>query len=160
MVVAQRKYNYIEEEATYQPPKKNNKNKNKKNNEIKASYKLKMIFSIIIIASLGIGILLGYAKVTELKYKINGLNKEITQLEGSIENYRVAVEGTKRSDIIEKRAKEELGMQYPEKTQMVFLKIEGVSNTKEKSKIDEEEKETSLIADIKGTFQKIFALLD
>ncbi|TCO79313.1 cell division protein FtsL [Marinisporobacter balticus] len=164
MVVAQRKYNYLEEEAIYQPPKKNNANKHKESKKIKTIHKVQMILSIIIIASLCIGILLGYVKVSELKYKVNGLNKEIEQLEGVAENLRVDVEGIKRSDIIEKSAKEELGMQYPEKTQMVFLSVDNSkmpksANAKEKAKL-EKEKKTSIIAGIKGTVHKLFTLLD
>lgn len=164
LVVAQRKYNYVEDQTERKQIKQNKEIKNKKSKEIKPIHKIQMIFSLMVIASLCIGIIFGYAKLTELKYKINGLNKEIQQLEAHIENLRVEVEGIKRSDIIEKKAKETLGMQFVQKEQMVYLNIhsddivDGLN--KEKKEIYKDTSKTRLLTDVKGKIQKFLALLD
>ncbi|QEK11946.1 cell division protein FtsL [Crassaminicella thermophila] len=164
LVLAQRKYNYLEEQAEDKKQKQYKEIKNKKNKEIKAIHKLQMIFSLIVIASLCIGIIFGYVKLTELKYKINGLNKEIKQLEAHIENLRVEVEGIKRSDIIEKKAKEELGMQFVKKEQMVYLNINSDNivnrSNEEKKEANKNMNDTSLLTSVKGKINKILALLD
>ncbi|MCT4605357.1 MAG: cell division protein FtsL [Marinisporobacter sp.] len=164
MVVAQRKYNYVEEEVKQQRPKKNHKKEPKQKPKIKASHKLQMIFSIVLIGILCIAMLLGYAQLSELKYKIYGLNKEIHELEANIQNLKVQAESVKRSELVEKKAKETLGMQYPDKSQMVFIKLESNnrvtdSNTGEKETNEEENKE-GLGEKIKGTFYKVLSLLD
>ncbi|QXM05807.1 septum formation initiator family protein [Crassaminicella indica] len=165
MVVAQRKYSYVEEEIKQPQPKKSNKKKPKQKVKIKANHKVQMIFGIIMIGSLCIAILLGYARISELKYRIYGLNKEIHQLEIHIENLKVQVDGVKRSDLIEKKAREELGMQYPDKSQMVFIKLDGNNmvdglNTEEKAQIDEAKNKKDLIDKIKGMLHTALSLLD
>ncbi|QZY57189.1 septum formation initiator family protein [Crassaminicella profunda] len=165
MVVAERKYNYMEEEVKQQGPKRNNEKKPKQKVKIKASHKVQMIFSIVMIGSLCITILLGYAKLSELKYEIYGLNKEIHQLEGHIQNLKVQVDGVKRSDLIEKKAREELGMQYPDKSQMAFIKLESnnmVANSKmeENGETQEETNKEGLIGGIKSVFYKVISILD
>ncbi|WP_053956886.1 septum formation initiator family protein [Inediibacterium massiliense] len=163
MIIAQRKYKHMNEKYLQPEPK----NERKKNTEkkIKASHKLQIIFGLLIVGSLCIGILLGYAKLTELKYKINGMNKDIHQMEAQIENLKVEVEEIKRSDWIEKKATEELGMQYPEKSQMEFIhvnsnSIQNALNTQEKAQKYEERDQTGLVAVIKKTASKIIGLLD
>ncbi|WZL74732.1 cell division protein FtsL [Clostridiaceae bacterium 35-E11] len=169
MVVAQRKHHYNEQEIYWESPKANDQQRKEKKNrakhKIKAINKVQMIFSLLLMAMLCIGILLGYVQLTELKYKVNNLSNEIRQLEAYIENLRVEVEKVERSDIIEEKAKVELGMQYPLKEQMVFLDLdhgalENVQNTQEKSVVKEEENGNSLILDVKNSFYKVFSLLD
>lgn len=165
MVVAPRKYNYAEEEVKQQKPKKNNKKEQKQKVKIKASHKIQMIFSIVLIGSLCMAMLLGYAQLSELKYKIYGLNKEIHELEANIQNLKVQVDSVKRSELIEKKAKETLGMQYPDKSQMVFIKLESNNmvadpNTGEIKETHEEKNKEGLGEKIKGTFYKVLSLLD
>lgn len=161
MVVAQRKYDYVEEKI--EKNKQSKKNEEKQKNEFKAIHKIQLVFSLVIITSLCIGILLGYVQLTELKYNINSLRKDLHKVEGSIENLRVDVERMQRTDIIEKKAREELGMQYPKKEQMVFLHLDHKALTNEKEEQEaslDKTNKSSLIQNIKGTLSKVFGLLD
>ncbi len=149
----------------YLQPSPKKERKKKTQNKVKAVHKIQIIFGLLIVGSLCIGILLGYVQLTELKYKINGINKDIHQMQAQIENLKVEVEQIKRSDWIEKRAKEELGMQYPEKSQMEFINVNSNSiqntlNTQEETKKYEESNQKGLVAIIKKTTSKIIGLLD
>ncbi|MDF2546899.1 MAG: ftsL [Anaerosolibacter sp.] len=165
MVVAQRKHEYYAlEDAQNEQIKKQPSNAQKRQ-KMGAGHKLQIIFSVVIVASLCVAILLGYVSLTETRYRVHALETEIKQLEGQIENYRVQAETFKKSTIVEERAIAELGMQYPSKSQMVFLNIEspdimGVEETKEVMQEVAAEKDHSMIAGVKDTFHKIYSLLD
>ncbi|MBF8982248.1 cell division protein FtsL [Lutibacter sp. B2] len=145
MIVAQREYKYEHQEMDQQQKKPMNRNNKKRNVKQKSIPKLQIIFIVLIIAGLCIGILFGYVRLTELKYNVNKYNKEIQLIESHLGNLKVELEKVKRSDLIEDRAKNELGMQYPEKKQMVFLEInmdEMNTNSTEgenKQKVDDQE---------------------
>jgi cell division protein FtsL len=165
LVVAQRKHEYYAlEDAQNEQIKKQSSNTNKRQ-KMRAGHKLQIIFSVVIVASLCVAILLGYVSLTETRYRVHALETEIKQLEGQIENYRVQAETFKKSTIVEERAMAELGMQYPSKNQMVFLDIEnpsnlGIEETKEEMQEVADEKDHSMIAGVKDTFYKIYSLLD
>lgn len=169
MVVAQRKHHYDEQEIYWESQQKSEQQskekKNRQKHKIKAIHKIQIICSLLVMACLCIGILLGYVQLTELKYRVNNLNNEIRQLEAHIENLRVEVEKVERSDLIEQKAKLELGMQYPLKEQMVFLDLDDYAfvssqNTQEKFALNEEKNRSNLIENVKNTLHKVFMLLD
>lgn len=162
MIVAQRKYYDAEQEAYHVGEKQNKEISNKNSKKMKALHKVQIIFSIMFIACLCIGILLGYVRLTELKYQVHYLNKEAMQLEAHIENLKVEVESVKRSDMIEQKAKVELGLQYPQKEQMIFLEVDP-NLTMEESNIVKQNEETdkeNLIAGVKKSIYRIYTLLD
>ncbi|MFT9493497.1 cell division protein FtsL [Anaerosolibacter sp.] len=165
MVVAQRKHEYYALEDAQNEQIKKQPSSAQKRQKMRAGHKLQIIFSVMIVASLCVAILLGYVSLTETKYRVHALETEIKQLEGQIENYRVQAETFKKSTVVEERAIAELGMQYPSKSQMVFLNIEnpdimGVEETKEVMQEVAAEKDHSMIAGVKDTFYKIYSLLD
>lgn len=165
MVVAQRKHEYYALEDVQNEQIKKQPSSVQKRQKMRADHKLQIIFSVMIVASLCVAILLGYVSLTETRYRVHALETEIKRLEGQIENYRVQTETFKKSTIVEERAIAELGMQYPSKSQMVFLNIEnpgnmGVEETKEVMEEVAAEKDHSMIAGVKDTFYKIYSLLD
>ncbi len=165
MVVAQRKHEYYALEDAQKQQIAKQPRVHQKNQKMRASHKVQIIFSVVIVASLCVAILLGYVSLTETKYRVHALETEIRQLEGQIENYRVQAETFKKSTIVEERAIVELGMQYPTKNQMVYLNIDNAANigaqeAKETMEENVDQRDYSLIAGVKDTFHKIYSLLD
>ncbi|MBB6217012.1 cell division protein FtsL [Anaerosolibacter carboniphilus] len=165
MVVAQRKHEYYALEDAQKEQIKKQPSASQKRQAMRAAHKLQIIFSVVMVASLCVAILLGYVSLTETKYRVHALETEIKQLEGQIENYRVQAETFKKSTIVEERAIAELGMQYPTKNQMVFLNIDnstdtGAQETKEEMGKNADERDYSIISGVKDTFHKIYSLLD
>ena len=123
MLVAQKKHQYAEVDKYITELQPTPAILPKKGVMIKPIHKFQIILSILITCSICIGILLGYSQLAELKYHINLIQKDIRELEFSIENLVVEVESVQRLDLIEQKAQVELGMQYPVKDQMVFLDL-------------------------------------
>ena len=156
MIVAQKKVDYSQIEELSPQIKSTPRVNHKKKNVIKPMQKVQIIFCILMICSICIGILLGYAQLAEEKYNINSLQKDIKELEGSIENLRVVVESVQRLDLIEQKAEIELGMQYPQKEQLVFLDISNniMTASNEPEHIDMG-KQNNIIIGVKGTIQRL-----
>ena len=112
MIVAQREYKYEDQKVDEKKQKPMKKNDKKIKTKQKNTPKVQIVFTVLIIAGLCIGILLGYVRLTELKYNVNKCNKEIKLIESHLGNLKVELEKVKRSDLIEDRAKNELGMLY------------------------------------------------
>lgn len=62
-------------------------------------------------------------QIVKLKYDINELNKELLNLENEKEILEVQMESNNRSDMIEKRAREQLGMDYPKEDKITYIKV-------------------------------------
>lgn len=120
MIVAQRKYLYDEVKEQNIEVKKNTVVKKK---GIKATVKIKIICAILCFCCIGISILLGYSQLAEMKYRINLLQKDIAEMEAVIENLKVEVESVQRLNIVEEKAKLEIGMQYPNKDQIEYIEV-------------------------------------
>ncbi|MFZ5965854.1 MAG: hypothetical protein ACOYVK_01570 [Bacillota bacterium] len=164
MLVAQRKYyDYTYEKNTAEQNQEKIKTKEKKR-KVSVFQKLQVFFSVSILGALCIGVLLGYVQVTETKYRLHNMENEMKQLENQIENLKVKVEMVKRSDLVEEKAKNLLGMQYPTKEQMIFLTIpnvetEGISD-KELELAEVAKGKTGFFANIKVAMQKLYSLID
>jgi len=163
LIVAQEKYkHFIDDQQKNAVEIKRSKTKHHSpKRKIRPPEKMQIILSVVAIGALCIGILSGYVKLTESKYEINALNKEIEELQAQVENLTVEVESFKKSGWIEQKAKEELGMQYPLKEQMVFLSIEGydekTGSTSPSDKVAVEEEDANYISKVKDFFKKVYA---
>ncbi|WP_176461822.1 septum formation initiator family protein [Anaeromicrobium sediminis] len=158
MLVAKRKYSYYEENIPEREEKKQIENKtnrkNKKGDKL-FFYKVQTIVTLLITATFCVGILAGYAEISKLKYEVNNLAKESKKAQSEINRLKVEIDKVKRSDLIEEKANTTLGMQYPEKRQMVFLEVDDFDlkrNLKQDTKIVEE---TSFMDVVKGTMGKM-----
>ena len=162
MVVAQRKVQYEEVQPRESLHKEKKRVEASKKNKVQVSQKLQIIVSIVALVGLCVGMIFGYAQLTETKYRIYYLEKEANELSAQIENLKVELEAFKKTDIIEKQAKETLKMQYPQKDQIVYLSIENqpIKVLKEPEiKMKNMEKQSVLFF-LKGMFVKMYALLD
>ena len=104
--------------------KKEKKNKHKKKKKIRLKRRISV--SIIAISILGvlIGNICGYAIVSDLKYDIHYLKKELRQEEIKLEELNAKVDTSTSIQEIEKRAKEELNMDYANKNQIRYVDLE------------------------------------
>lgn len=115
--------------------KKNNKIKDmneykkSKKNKYKSKYKLKIkkIVFVGTFIALGFTVILGnicgYVTVSELKYDIHYLKKELKAQEISRDELKTKVDTKTSIREIEKKAKEELNMDYPKKDQIKYIDV-------------------------------------
>jgi cell division protein FtsB len=119
LVAQQRQYDYIIEEPIYKPKKQI-----KKKTRIKKYKKVKYITFTLIGFIIAITILVQYAELNIVNQEINLLEKELQELHmlnDSVEGELLASEDLK---IIEKIAREELGMIEPTSEQMTIIEIQ------------------------------------
>ena len=104
--------------------KRKKKNKHKNRRQIK--FKKKLCIFLISISTLGvvIGNICGYAVVSELKYDIHYLKKELRKEEIRLEEQKANVDTSTSIQEIEKRAKEELNMDYLKDSQIRYIEVE------------------------------------
>ncbi|MEW9123711.1 MAG: cell division protein FtsL [Thermotaleaceae bacterium] len=162
MVVAQRKVQYEEQQHSLPVYKKQERPKAEKKSKIKTAHKLQIIFSIMALVGLCVAVIFGYAQLTEAKYRMYYLDREAKELEGQIENLKVELESIKKTDMIEKQAKDILGMQYPQKDQIVYLDLsdEPVLSGEEQGIQSVKEHDNYYFSVLKDMFSKIYAEID
>lgn len=75
----------------------------------------------IVLGILLIGYMYRYSTISAIKYENNQLKKDLEAMENQKRELMMEIEKSKRSDVIEQMAKEQLGMQYPEEEQIVYI---------------------------------------
>ena len=116
-----KKNNKIKDMNEYKREKKN-KHKNKR--QIK--FKKRLCVFLMSVSALGIviGNICGYTVVSELKYDIDYLKKDLRKEEIKLEEQKAKVETSTSIQEIEKRAKEELNMDYLKDSQIRYIEVE------------------------------------
>lgn len=104
--------------------KKEKKNKHKKKRKLKLKRGISISLISISILGILIGNICGYAIISDLKYDIHYLKKELRQEEIKLEELNAKVDTSTSIQEIEKRAKEELSMDYPNKSQIRYVDLE------------------------------------
>ena len=89
---------------------------------------------VLIFAALSI-IVYNYARINEVRYNIYSIKSEINQLNIEIEELNSKLDGTITLDNIEKIAIEDLGMQYPQPEQILYI------NSQWNYRLDDEDRE-------------------
>ena len=111
---------------------KNNKIKdiNEYKKRKKNKHKIIRVKKIIFILSLSVGVFMtviinicGYSVIGELKYSIGNLKKELRKEEIRLEEAKANADTKTSIQEIEKRAREELNMDYPTKNQIRYIQI-------------------------------------
>lgn len=65
-----------------------------------------------------------YADITETKHNVAGMEKKLEQLQNQREQLMVDIERSSRLDWIEEEAIHRLGMQYPDKSRMIYISVD------------------------------------
>lgn len=104
--------------------KKKKKNKNKNRNKRITFRKTYVIIGCICILSTVIGNLCGYSIVSQLKYDIYYLKKDLREKEIIIEQLNSRIYSNYSIEEIEKMAKEKINMDYPKESQIEYITVE------------------------------------
>lgn len=102
--------------------------KSKKNKHKKRKNKLLRKVSVLAMAICTFGIILanicGYAIMSQLKYEIGSLKKDLNKEEIILGEVRAKVDTSTSIQEIEAKAKEELNMDYPKENQIRYISVE------------------------------------
>jgi cell division protein FtsL len=116
---------HIDEYKTKKVNKYNNEKKAKKKKlKRKILKKIVKASSILVVLGLIIAILCGYSIVSELKYELNALNKELDKKLEKKDNIRVELDVLSKSGYIEEEAKTRLNMDSPKGDQIEYIDVE------------------------------------
>ena len=124
MIPAEQWYEYQESYKKYgfdMKPRETKVNKQKPKAVISAKDKTRLIMLIVFLGTLCIGIIVSTAYAAKLQYDINTILNENNILQGEIDNLNVAIKKESNIAIIEEKATSELGMIFPQGSQIVRL---------------------------------------
>jgi len=100
--------------------------------------KTKLIVVLVLFGALVCGMIMLTAYSSDIKYTINGMNKEIRMVEGEIENLVVEIKQASSIESIEEKARLQLGMAYPLNSQIIFIDKMDITESELASALKEE----------------------
>lgn len=95
------------------------KKQQRNNNKVK----LRMVFNLVFVFSLVFAMMYRYALITEMNYEIDKLNVQYNKIRDENSRLKLEIEKTMNLASIEKIAEEKLGMQKPDKNQIVYVSV-------------------------------------
>ncbi len=107
-------YDYLD-----QPQRK--RVKTKKRSLISNRDKGRLIALTVIAGFLGICIIISTAFCATLQYQINTLTEQNAQIEKEIQDVNITLQSKNSLPVLEKKAREKLGMTYPKPSQIVYV---------------------------------------
>lgn len=116
-------YGTAAEKLDYQVPEENKVPEVKKNDKKSSRIKFKLLLNVFAVFAICFIIIFRYALITELNYKINKSNISYNEIKN--ENSRIKVELEKDMDLhkVKEVAESRLGMQKPDKFQIVYVNV-------------------------------------
>lgn len=151
MVSTQRKYAYDYEEEKPQEKTKPRKAVEEPKAKVKVSSKskIKLVISIIAIFSMFMVITYRYNIINEKNLEVQGLKKELKRVSAEVSLAQIELEQQLNLDSIENYAKQKLGMQKPEKNQIIYV------DTRQNEYVNQSEETTSFWDKIKQMIDDI-----
>lgn len=120
MLVAKKEvYSYVED-RNVATTKEFKQSKNRKSNSL---LKVKVFGLALLTLVICLGVLFGYAQMTQIKMEVSKLDKEIAELKKHKVDISLELERIKESGWIEKEAEDRLGMIYPSDDQIVYISV-------------------------------------
>lgn len=119
MVVARKSYEYLQ-------PQEQQQEKIVKKQKPKKNYRFEKVMlgvGIVVVLSLSLMLLIRFATITETRYQVHTLSKELEKLETQKERLRIQVEQVSKSRWIEREAVERLDLQYPLPNQVLYIHV-------------------------------------
>ncbi|MEG1311054.1 MAG: hypothetical protein RR942_06730 [Romboutsia sp.] len=101
--------------------KKTKQNKHKSKRKIKKSIFIIMI--VVLSFTVMLGNICGYVIISDLKYDIHYLKKDLREIEIEKGELKAKVDTNTSIQEIEKKAKEQLNMDYPKKNQIKYIDV-------------------------------------
>lgn len=126
-----RKRNYYEEPDRYNSHRRYGKNKTKKSLKISSKNKtLAMICCVLFTFSMALIMSYRYNLINEKNLKTIELKSDLDAVQADLLNAQIAVEQSTNLTEIEAYAKQKLGMQKPDKNQIIYVDTSNVSNNR------------------------------
>ncbi len=125
--MVQKNYDYVEgslaRQLEYDVYEENRILKAKKQYKSNRKIKLRMVMAILAVLTAGLAVMYRYAVITKVSYDINQKQKQYDEIRN--ENSMLRVEIETRTDLTEVKeaAETRLGMQMPDKSQIVYIKV-------------------------------------
>ncbi|HEY8349921.1 MAG TPA: cell division protein FtsL [Clostridia bacterium] len=85
--------------------------------------KLRMVMAILAVFAAGLAVMCRYAIITKVSYQINQKQKAYEQIRNENSLLRVQIETKTDLNEIKEVAENRLGMQMPDKSQIVYIKV-------------------------------------
>ena len=162
--MAQKRNNYVygtaAEKIEYDVYEHNEVLKEKKKYRANRLIKVKMVAGILLLFSLGLIAMYRYALIAEINFKISSKEKQYEELKNENSRLKVAIENETNLSKITQVAQNELGMQKPDKYQIVYIEVPKTSFTVTSEQYkDNAGKDTTFLAELVNKiemFMKLF----
>ncbi len=116
-------YGTAAEKIQYDVYEENNVLKAKKKQKAYNKIKLKVVMLILLAFGLCLTVIVRYAMITELNYSINKELKKYNEIKNENSRLKVAIDKDLDLGRIKETAEKKLGMQKPDKYQIVYMKV-------------------------------------
>lgn len=154
-MVAQRKYLYdlsVPEKKTVKKQEEKFKLIKNKNIHIKSNKATLVLTTLAIFAMLMI-VTYRYNLISEKNLKVQQLKDDLETAKSELATTQIAVEKVMDVNYVEAYAKQQLGMQKPEKSQLIYINMENEESVKKTSSVN---MIMSLVDKIKGAIKNAF----
>lgn len=95
--------------------------KQKSQPSVSSREKMMMMMLTVLVGFVCVGLIASTAYAAAMKYQINAMIKESAVLEGEIENLNVEIKSQTNIQVVEEKAKNQLGMGYPSPETYIYL---------------------------------------
>jgi len=86
-----------------------------------------LILCIVAFLALNLFLISRFAEITATKHQVTQLEKSLEQLQNQREQLMVEIERSSKLEWIEHEAVSRLGMQYPDKSQLIYISVDPAS---------------------------------
>jgi len=140
-------YGSTAEKIEYDVYEHNEVLKEKKKYRANRLIKARMVAEILLIFTLGLILMYRYAQIADINFKISSKERQYEELRNENSRLKVAIENATNLSKITQIAQEELGMQKPDKYQIVYIEVPKTSFTVTSEQYKEDvEKDTTFLA--------------
>ena len=123
----QKDYEYVHGSAArqleYDVYEENQVLKAKKRYKSHRKIKLRMVVAIIAVFAAGLVVMCRFAIITKLSYDLNRLEKDYERIRNENSLLKVQIETKTDLNEIKEAAEKRLGMQMPDKSQIIYIKV-------------------------------------
>jgi cell division protein FtsL len=157
LVLAKEEYSYSSAAYEVKKPAKVKEREVTVNNR-KAKMKVKAIMAVMVFLALSLVILLRYCEINEYNQRITKLKLESQKIAKSNTQLQIDLDNQVDIGTIEKLAVERLGMQHPDKNQIVYVELKKSDYTKVPEQAIEESAQNKSV--VKIAFQQLMNVIE
>ena len=153
---AARKYLYdlsLPEKKTIQKEEKFKLIKNTNKNSISKTNKATLVLSTLIIFAMFMVITYRYNLISEKNLEVQQLKEDLSVAKSELATSEIALEQVMDVNYVESYAKQQLGMQKPEKSQLIYVNMDSSDIV---SKVAEENVFNKLVQKVQNIIEKVF----